>query len=73
MIVVLYSKMKGGKLNMKSRQKLKNKNVVFACAWCSPLTYKPLKKDQEYTHGICAEHKQKLLVSFKGMSNYRTS
>ena len=27
--------------------------LVWACAWCPKRTWKPLKKGQNYTHGIC--------------------
>lgn len=39
--------------------------LVLACAWCPKEKYPPLKKNEEYTHGICREHKQKILKDFK--------
>ncbi|MGI8419563.1 MAG: hypothetical protein ACR2LN_02865 [Candidatus Levyibacteriota bacterium] len=35
--------------------------IVWACAWCAPSTYTPLRRGQEYTHGICNDHKQQLV------------
>jgi hypothetical protein len=39
--------------------------LVFACAWCPPNTYRKLFKNQDYTHGICYKHKSELLAKFK--------
>jgi hypothetical protein len=46
------------------RQSIK---LIWACAWCGPDTYSPLKKGEEYTHGICMLHKVKLFTEIGKM------
>ena len=35
--------------------------LVFACAWCPKSSYRKLKKNEAYSHGICGMHKKHLL------------
>jgi hypothetical protein len=39
--------------------------LIFACAWCPKDTYTLLRKDEEYTHGVCNKHLRLLLRSLK--------
>jgi hypothetical protein len=39
--------------------------LVFACAWCPQHTYQKLKRNQQYTHGICQKHKNEFIVQIK--------
>lgn len=41
------------------------KDVISACAWCPPDTYKKLAKNQEYSHGICKKHKEYLILQIR--------
>jgi hypothetical protein len=47
---------------MRPKSKRQFKALVWACAWCSPDTYRPLKKGEAYTHGICLVHKVQFLA-----------
>src|SRR5688572_6410608 len=33
-----------------------SKRMIKVCAWCPKTGYPTLKKNQEYTHGICRKH-----------------
>lgn len=40
-------------------------NLIWACAWCPKNTWKPLKKGQNYTHGICPKDKKRVLKEYQ--------
>ncbi len=39
--------------------------LVSVCAWCPRRSYVPLRKGQEYTHGICVTHLKELREDLK--------
>lgn len=39
--------------------------LVTACAWCPRSKHPVLKKNQEYTHGVCSKHLHALMGSLK--------
>lgn len=39
--------------------------LVFSCAWCPKETEKALKPQQEYTHGMCQQHKELFIAKVK--------
>jgi len=36
------------------------KKLIKVCAWCAKTDYPLLKKNEEYTHGICGKHYRKI-------------
>lgn len=39
--------------------------LVFACAWCPKSSYKKLKRNERYSHGICDKHLREQLQAIK--------
>lgn len=35
---------------------VKHIRLIMVCAWCPKNRYQPLKKNEEYSHGICKTH-----------------
>lgn len=35
--------------------------LIKVCAWCGRASYRPLGKNEEYTHGICESHKSLMM------------
>ncbi len=40
-------------------------DIISACAWCPAHTYRKLRKNQQYTHGICVRHKEELIIQIR--------
>ncbi len=36
--------------------------LIWVCAWCGSKARIPLKKRQQYTHGICSLHKKQVIA-----------
>lgn len=39
--------------------------LVFACAWCPKWTLKKLRRNEQYSHGICEKHLSLELEEYK--------
>lgn len=56
--------MKGTNKHRFVRKQKIHSNLVWVSEWCDKNAYLALKKDQNYSHGICTFHKNELILKY---------